>query len=269
VATRRFAAAYGRADRTVAAVTVNMPRVLEAYAALIEEGAPFLPDLHAADGPDRLTPVSAGFPAPGEPTHSPGATPTGPGQSTRPPRRPRPRCAPRTRGPRPAPHRCPDPRQETDHERDAYGAGYGDVFGRVLDPAHRSDPYPLYARLRGRPVAVQDDGAYVVSTYATITRLLHDPRISSDERKSARGAGALAASGRLAPPGEPGNPPFIFLDPPERDRLRLLVMQQFTPARIRGMHRRIGELVDGLLDAGADGASSTSWTTWPTRCRSR
>jgi hypothetical protein len=55
----------------VAAVTVNMPRALEAYAMLIEEGAPFPPDLHAADGPDRLTPVSAGFPAPGEPTHSP------------------------------------------------------------------------------------------------------------------------------------------------------------------------------------------------------
>src|SRR4029079_18674362 len=107
---------------------------------------------------------------------------------------------------------------------------------------------------------------YVVSTYSAITRLLHDPRTSSDERKSARGAGALAASGRLAPPGEPGSapfmflaprepasPPFILLDPPEHDRLRRLVMQQFTPDRVRGMHRRIGELVDGLLDTQAGG----------------
>jgi NADPH-dependent 2,4-dienoyl-CoA reductase/sulfur reductase-like enzyme len=81
VAARRFAAAYGRAGRTVAAVTVNMPRTLPAYAALIEERAPFPPVLHAADGPEQLTPVDAGFPHPGEPTHSASATPTGPGPS--------------------------------------------------------------------------------------------------------------------------------------------------------------------------------------------
>jgi hypothetical protein len=80
--------------------------------------------------------------------------------------------------------------------------GYGDLFARVLDPTHRPDPYPLPTRLREHPIAVQDDGTYVVSTYATITRLLHDPRISSDERKSARGAATLVASGRLAAPGE-------------------------------------------------------------------
>ena len=131
-------------------------------------------------------------------------------------------------------------------------AAFGDLFAQILDPAHRADPYPLYARLREHPVALQDDGTYVVSTYGAITGLLHDPRISSDERKSARGAGALAASGRLAPPGEPGSPPFIFLDPPEHDRLRRLVMQQFTPDRIRGMHQRIDDLVNRLLDTHAD-----------------
>ena len=81
VVARRFAAAYGRAGRTVAAVTVNMPRTLPAYAALIEERAPFPPILHAADGPEQLTPVAAGFPPAGEPTHSASATPTGPGPS--------------------------------------------------------------------------------------------------------------------------------------------------------------------------------------------
>jgi hypothetical protein len=90
----------------------------------------------------------------------------------------------------------------------------GDLFARVLDPANRPDPYPLYAQLREHPVAVQDDGSFVVSTYTEIDQLLHDPRISSDERKSARGAGALIASGRLAPQGEPRNPSIFFLDPP-------------------------------------------------------
>ncbi|HJU16196.1 MAG TPA: cytochrome P450 [Stellaceae bacterium] len=125
----------------------------------------------------------------------------------------------------------------------------GSLFARVLDPANRPDPYPLYARLRESPVSRQDDDTHVVSTYAEIAALLHDPRISSDERKSARGAGALVASGRLSPEGQAGNPPFIFRDPPDHDRLRRIVMRQFTPQRIAALHDRVARLVAGLLDA--------------------
>jgi cytochrome P450 len=124
----------------------------------------------------------------------------------------------------------------------------GDLFAQVLDPANRPDPYPLYARLREAPVALQDDGAYVVSTHTEIARLLHDPRISSDERKSASGAGALAASGKLWPEGQEDYQPFIFLDPPDHDRLRRKVMSHFTPARVEGMRDRVARLVDELLD---------------------
>ncbi len=125
----------------------------------------------------------------------------------------------------------------------------GTLFAQVLDPANCPDPYPLYAQLRRTPVTLQDDGTYVISTYAEIATLLHDPRISTDERKSARGTGALVASGRLTPSGQPGNPPFLFLDPPDHDRLRRLVMRQFTPQRVERMHDRVVELVGGLLDA--------------------
>ena len=131
-------------------------------------------------------------------------------------------------------------------------ADQGELFAQVLDTANRPDPYPLYTRLRESPVSLQDDGTYVVSTYAEISLLLHDPRISSDERKSDRGAGALVASGRLTPEGEEANPAFIFLDPPDHDRLRRVVMGQFTPARVAGMHERVVELVEGLLDAQRD-----------------
>jgi cytochrome P450 len=127
-----------------------------------------------------------------------------------------------------------------------------DLFAQVLDPDSRPNPYPLYARLRETPVALQDDGAYVVSTHAEIARLLHDPRISSDERKGDGGAGALAASGRLWPEGQEDYQPFIFLDPPDHDRLRRVVMRQFTPGRVEGMRSRIGRLVDELLDARGD-----------------
>jgi 3-phenylpropionate/trans-cinnamate dioxygenase ferredoxin reductase subunit len=79
---RRFVAAYGQKGRIVAALAVNAPLLLPAYQALIEARAPFPPELHAADGPVKLRPVSAGFPPQGHTTHSPGAASTGPGPST-------------------------------------------------------------------------------------------------------------------------------------------------------------------------------------------
>jgi 3-phenylpropionate/trans-cinnamate dioxygenase ferredoxin reductase component len=79
---RRLVAAYGQNGRIVAAVAVNAPLLLPAYQALIEARAPFPPELHAADGPVKLRPVSAGFPPHGHTTHSPVAASTGPGPST-------------------------------------------------------------------------------------------------------------------------------------------------------------------------------------------
>jgi cytochrome P450 len=129
----------------------------------------------------------------------------------------------------------------------------GYLFAQVLDPVNRPDPYPLYARLRENPVSLQADGTHVVSTYAEVAALLHDPRVSSDERKSDSGAGALASSGRLAPEGQAKiSPPFLFLDPPDHDRLRRLVMGHFTPALVEGMREEVGRLVDELLYAQKD-----------------
>src|SRR3954452_19362602 len=97
------------------------------------------------------------------------------------------------------------------------------VFAQILDYANRADPYPLYAELRKTPVARQEDGSYVVSTYQEIVDLLHDPRVSSDRHN-------------LAKPPEPGSDgaaglpsAFIGLDSPEHDRLRRLTMRHFGP----------------------------------------
>jgi cytochrome P450 len=127
-----------------------------------------------------------------------------------------------------------------------------DVFAQVLDRASRPNPYPLYAQLRQHPVSRLADGTYLVSTYREIDALLHDPRISSDHRKSAHGAGALPASGRPAPEGRPDQPPFLYLDPPEHDRLRRLVVRQLTPARVESLRPRVAQLVDQYLDARRD-----------------
>src|SRR5215471_1602737 len=133
----------------------------------------------------------------------------------------------------------------------------GKLFEQILNPANRHNPYPLYAQLRETPISQQEDGTYVVSTYREIEALLYDPRISSDERKSTRGAGEQAARQVSQEPGS--IQAFLFLDPPDHNRLRHAVIHsqgnlyqsivQFTPERVEGMRVRVIQIVDELLDA--------------------
>jgi len=113
-----------------------------------------------------------------------------------------------------------------------------DVFAQIIDPAHRADPYPLYARLRQPPVLRLDDGTHVVSSYRAIAAWMHDPRMSSDRRSPEARARGTAS--------------FINLDPPEHDRVRHRVMRHFgppaCPARIDGLRPELLRAVTGLID---------------------
>jgi cytochrome P450 len=133
------------------------------------------------------------------------------------------------------------------------------IYQQILDPASRANPYPLYAELRNTPIAPQDDGTYVVSTYREIVALLHDPRVSSDLRSRPDVGEALRApEGQSEPPGLP--PPFINRDPPGHDRIRGLAVRQFgpphTPQRIESMRPWLTEIATGLLDKLADKGSA-------------
>jgi cytochrome P450 len=125
----------------------------------------------------------------------------------------------------------------------------GKLFAQVLDPANRANPYLLYARLREMPVARQQDGTYVVSTYREIVALLHDPRIRSLDAGHPHRVGERAASGKLTPRGRESTPHFDFFDPSEHDRLYRLLMHQFTPQRIDAMRDQAVWPVNSLLDA--------------------
>ena len=59
---RRFAAAYGVNGQVVAAVTFNAGRYLEFYERLIENAAPFPPDLSNVDQATGDEPVPGHFP---------------------------------------------------------------------------------------------------------------------------------------------------------------------------------------------------------------
>jgi cytochrome P450 len=123
------------------------------------------------------------------------------------------------------------------------------ILRQIYDYANRANPYPLWAKLRESPVSFQEDGpddtgTYVVSTYREIVALLHDPRMSSDLRKSVQTGGRPQDS--TAPYA------FISLDPPEHDRLRRLAMRHFGPPErpeyLEQLRPEIVRIVTTLLD---------------------
>lgn len=123
------------------------------------------------------------------------------------------------------------------------------ILHQIFDPANRANPWPLWAKLRETPVCWQEDGpddagAWVVSTYREIEALLHDPRLSSDERNSRQTGGR--------PVGSDAPSRFINLDPPEHERLRALAMRHFgpptRPAYLEQLRPEIARSVTTLLD---------------------
>jgi cytochrome P450 len=123
------------------------------------------------------------------------------------------------------------------------------ILRHIYDYANRANPYPLWAKLRQTPVSFQEDGpdeagTYVVSTYRQIVALLHDPRVSSDLRKSVQTGGRPQTS---TAPNQ-----FISLDPPEHDRLRRLAMRHFGPPErpkyLEHLRPEIVRIVTTLLD---------------------
>jgi cytochrome P450 len=131
------------------------------------------------------------------------------------------------------------------------------LFQQVLNYANRANPYPFYTRLRERSIWQEEDGTYLISRYDDVVSLLHDPRLSADERRLAseqtrRGPGG-GEDYPAAPREDQGHPPFLFLDPPEHDRLRGLAMRHFgppqTPGRVESLRPRVRQIVDALLDA--------------------
>jgi cytochrome P450 len=112
----------------------------------------------------------------------------------------------------------------------------------LADPAVIADPYPLLARFREASPFTELDGALVVfGHYEDCSRLLRDPRASSERERS-----------RLAPPeltDRTRTRSFLSLDPPDHTRLRRLVASAFTPRVVATLAPRITELTDELLTA--------------------
>ncbi len=131
----------------------------------------------------------------------------------------------------------------------------------LADPAVIANPYPLLARFRTASPFSELDGALVVfGRYDQCSRILRDPRASSERERS-----------RLAPPDSadpgPSGPAaglgardrarsFLSLDPPDHTRLRRLVASAFTPRVVATLAPRITEITQELLTAAAGGSGA-------------
>ncbi|MDR2988253.1 MAG: cytochrome P450 [Nocardiopsaceae bacterium] len=120
----------------------------------------------------------------------------------------------------------------------------------LADPSVIADPYPLLARFReASPFTELDGGLVVFGRYEDCSRILRDPRASSERERS-----------RLAPPGLTERPrarSFLSLDPPDHTRLRRLVARAFTPRVVATLAPHIAQITDELLTAAApSGAGS-------------
>ena len=123
-----------------------------------------------------------------------------------------------------------------------------------FDPAFRTDPHPIYKRLREEnPVHPGPIGGLVLTRHADCLTVLRHPAASSDERNGELFK-ALDAAGEIDHELS-DNRPFLFLDPPDHTRLRRLVSKAFTPRTVERLRPRVQALVDELLDAVADAGS--------------
>ncbi|HEX6499686.1 MAG TPA: cytochrome P450 [Micromonosporaceae bacterium] len=137
----------------------------------------------------------------------------------------------------------------------------GDERFDPTSPVHRRDPHPLFHRMRARaPVyrhvsAVTGLASWYLTRYADVQRALRDPDIG---RQLDRLPDEIAARHRqwAFDPLAMLRRNVFNLDPPDHTRLRQLIAPAFSARTVAAVERRIGQVVDDLVDdlATADGA---------------
>ena len=128
----------------------------------------------------------------------------------------------------------------------------GDPVARMLLPAAKIDPYPLYAQVRPRGLVRSPLGMFAAADHATVASILRDRRFSSSPVHQ-RG---------YRPPSYPPDDPraglpaadLLTMDPPDHTRLRRLVAGAFAPRAIAALEPWIREVTVRLLTA-ADGVA--------------
>jgi cytochrome P450 len=131
----------------------------------------------------------------------------------------------------------------------------------LAHPAVLPDPYPVLAGLReASPFAEFGGAVVVVGRHEDCSRVLRDPRFSSD-RSSSVMSPAAGAPDRYSPDRSAEDQSarsFLSLDPPDHTRLRGMVSRAFTPRVIARLEPRIQSVADELLTGVAIGSAGGS-----------
>ncbi|HTZ25686.1 MAG TPA: cytochrome P450 [Streptosporangiaceae bacterium] len=122
----------------------------------------------------------------------------------------------------------------------------GDPVARLLRPAAKADPYPLYADLRRRGLDRSSLGIWATANHGTAASILRDPRFSSSP----------VHQPGYRPPAYPDGDPraglpaadLLTMDPPDHTRIRRLVSSAFTRKAIADLEPWISDLTGRLLD---------------------
>jgi cytochrome P450 len=125
-------------------------------------------------------------------------------------------------------------------------------------PEIRSDPYPLYRRMREEaPIYWRPDGSPMFTRYDDCITILRDHERFSNDGSNSKYADNIADDAPMrGTMFESLNArPMLFSDPPDHTRIRGLVNKAFTPKRVDQLRGRMETIVDELLDE-VEGAGS-------------
>lgn len=127
----------------------------------------------------------------------------------------------------------------------------------LFDPSFTANPYPTYAQLRSTApvhrVTLPDSRVvWLVTRYNDVASVLKDERFVKDWRNAPppEQLPQMSPLPREMTKLQIGN--FLFMDPPNHERLRTLVSKAFTPRLIEQMRGRVQAVADALLDAVQD-----------------
>jgi cytochrome P450 len=114
-----------------------------------------------------------------------------------------------------------------------------DVFSRLARPSGRTDPYPLYERLRAKgPIVPTRLGNYVTTSHPLCKDVLRS-----------RNFGVVPADGTQdLVHDEALDLSLLILNPPDHTRIRRLAAPAFTPRRMAGYAGIVDRVIAQLLD---------------------
>src|SRR6201993_4663366 len=130
-----------------------------------------------------------------------------------------------------------------------------EAWNEAMKLENRANPYPFFDELRKTPVARVTKGFSAVTGYQELIALAHDPRVSSDMRRSPLGARPReitdpSVAEMIEQYGQDNS--FIQQDPPDHDRARRSCMRYFGPPHapdmIPGQEPLCRQIVNDLLD---------------------